>query len=672
MPIPKLNIRTVIAFVHDLVAATVAWSLAYLFRFNFEVPSVYLASLKEILPWVVPIHAAAFLWFGLYRGLWHYASLPDLRRILFAVSASAAAVPLALFMLQILVGVPRTVLVLGPILLLFIMGGSRLAYRYWKEHRLYGHNKLEGNLVVVLGAGDAAVSLVKELGRSAQWRVVGFLDDDPAKRGLMLHGFKVLGKIGELPSIAQKLGVAHAIIAMTSSASDRRKSYRSQLDRRRPDRILRDRRRALQMCATAGVKALIVPSYDDLISGKITVSQIRTVEPEDLLGRDPVILDNDGLQELLTGKTVLVTGAGGSIGSELCRQIAKFAPARLVLFEWNEFALYSVEQEFQNSFPDTPMAFTIGDVKDQARLSQVFTQYRPAVVFHAAAYKHVPLMEQENSWQAVLNNVLGTYVLAQTAIKHGVEKFVLISTDKAVNPTNVMGASKRLAEMVCQALQQSISFPEPENLAESFSRKKTSPDYRENRKEPRFVMVRFGNVLGSAGSVIPKFREQIEKGGPITVTHSEITRYFMSIPEAAQLVLQAGLMGGERGGGEIFVLDMGEPVKIADLARDLIRLSGLSEEEIKIVYNGLRPGEKLYEELLADDENTLPTPHPKLRIAQARQVDKLWLADLLAWLNEHPVLSDEEAKRELTRWVPEYSSQESEVSISEVRQHRVA
>jgi FlaA1/EpsC-like NDP-sugar epimerase len=670
MPLPKPNIRTIIAFVHDLAAATAAWSLAYLFRFNFEIPPVYLSSLEEILPWVVPIHAAAFLWFGLYRGLWHYASLPDLRRILFAVSASAALVPLALYMLQILMGVPRSVLVLAPILLLSIMGGSRLAYRYWKEHRVYRQNKLEGTLVLVLGAGDAGVGLVKELTRSTQWRVVGFLDDDPAKRGLMLHGFKVLGQLSELPVIAKKFGVAHAIVAMTSSVPDRRKFPRSQCDRRRPDRVLRDRRRALQLCATGGVKALIVPSYDDLISGKITVSQIRTVEPEDLLGREPVVLDNNGLQVLLTGKTILVTGAGGSIGSELCRQIAKFAPARLVLFEQNEFALYSVEQEFQASFPDTPMAFTIGDVKDPARLSQVFTQYKPAVVFHAAAYKHVPLMEQENAWQAILNNVLGTYVLGQTAIRHGVEKFVLISTDKAVNPTNVMGASKRLAEMVCQALQQPISLTH--NFEENFSGKKTSTDIFERHQGPRFVMVRFGNVLGSAGSVIPKFREQIERGGPITVTHSEITRYFMSIPEAAQLVLQAGLMGGKGAGSEIFVLDMGEPVKIADLARDLIRLSGFSEEEIKIVYNGLRPGEKLYEELLADDENTLPTPHPKLRIAQARQVDKRWLADLLAWINAHPVLSDEEVKRELTRWVPEYSNQEENLSLSEIRCHCVA
>ncbi|SCY39559.1 NDP-sugar epimerase, includes UDP-GlcNAc-inverting 4,6-dehydratase FlaA1 and capsular polysaccharide biosynthesis protein EpsC [Nitrosospira sp. Nl5] len=646
MPLPNPNIRAVIAFVHDVVAAVVAWGLAYSFRFNFEIPPSYLSSLEETLPWVIPVHAAAFLWFGLYRGLWHYASLPDLRRILFAVLTAAAATPLTLYMLQILAGVPRTVLLLAPILLLFIMGGSRLAYRLWKEHRLYGLKKLESNLVLVLGAGDAAVGLVKELARSVQWRVVGLLDDDPAKLGLMLHGFKVLGRINQLPGIAKKFGVAHAIIAMTPALSDRRHSSRAHSDRRHPDRLHRDRRRALEMCSAAGVKALIVPSYDDLISGKITVSQIRTVELDDLLGRDPVVLDNEGLHDLLAGKTVLVTGAGGSIGSELCRQIAKFKPGRLVLFELNEFALYNIEQELQASFPDMPMVFAIGDIKNQARLAQVFSQFQVTVVFHAAAYKHVPLMEQENAWQAVLNNVLGTYILAQTAIKSGVEKFVLISTDKAVNPTNVMGASKRLAEMVCQALQQSCALPE-------------KIDQGETLQGTNFVMVRFGNVLGSAGSVIPKFREQIAKGGPVTVTHSEITRYFMSIPEAAQLVLQAGLMGGKEGGGEIFVLDMGEPVKIADLARDLIRLSGLSEEDIRIVYNGLRPGEKLYEELLANDESTLPTPHPKLRIAQARQVDKEWLAHLVAWLNEHPVLSDEEVKQELTKWVPEYSSKES-------------
>lgn len=641
MVIHKPNIRAVIAFVHDVSAAAIAWWLAYAFRFNFEIPPSFLESLERILPWVVPIHAFAFLGLGLYRGLWHYASLPDLRRILLAVLISALVVPLALFMLQIYSGIPRTVLVLAPILLLFIMGSSRISYRFWKEHRLYGQTRLEGAPVLVLGAGDASYSLVKELSRSAQWRVVGLLDDDPAKLGLMLHGFKVLGGIRELPGIAKKYDVSHGIIAMTSSAYDRRRSARSQPDRRRPDRLHRDRRRALQLCTSAGIKALTVPSYDDLISGKIKISQIRSVEPEDLLGRDPVVLDNEGLHGLLEGKTVLVTGAGGSIGSELCRQIARFEPARLVLFELNEFALYSIEQEFKSIFPDLPMALTIGDVKDQARLTQVFSQYHPTVVFHAAAYKHVPLMEQDNAWQTVLNNVYGTYVLAQTAIQQGTEKFVLISTDKAVNPTNVMGASKRLAEMVCQALQGSAS---------------THDNSSDGTRETSFVIVRFGNVLGSTGSVIPKFREQIANGGPVTVTHSEITRYFMSIPEAAQLVLQAGLMGGgKKGAGEIFVLDMGEPVKIADLARDMIRLSGLSEDDIKIVYNGLRPGEKLYEELLADDESTLPTPHPKLRIALAREVDKQWLINLLRWLSENPAMSDAQTKQELAEWVPEYS-----------------
>jgi FlaA1/EpsC-like NDP-sugar epimerase len=649
MPLRKPNIRSLIAFTHDVAAAAVAWWLAYSFRFNFEIPPLYFTSLKHILPWVIPIHAGAFLGFRLYRGLWHYASLPDLRRILFAVLMSAFAVPLALYMLQVHSGVPRSVLLLAPILLLFIMGSSRISYRFWKEHRLYGQKRLEGTKVLVLGAGDASVSLVKELSRSTQWKVAGLLDDDPAKRGLILHDFKILGRISDLPKVAKRLGVGHAIIALTSSGYDRRQSYRTQPDRRRLGRLHRDRRRALEMCAAAGVKALTVPSYDDLISGKITVSQIRSVEPEDLLGRDPVVLDNEGLHELLTGKTVLVTGAGGSIGSELCRQIAKFAPGRLVLLELNEFALYNVEQEFQASFPDIPMSFAIGDIKDKARLAQVFSQYGPTVVFHAAAYKHVPLMEQDNAWQAVLNNVLGTYVLAQTAIEHGAKKFVLISTDKAVNPTNVMGASKRLAEMVCQALQQPAILTG--NSGSSGSTR--------SMPETGFVIVRFGNVLGSAGSVIPKFREQIEKGGPITVTHSEITRYFMSIPEAAQLVLQAGFMGGKKGSGEIFVLDMGEPVKIADLARDMIRLSGLSEDDIRIVYNGLRPGEKLHEELLADDESTLRTPHPKLRIAQARPADKQWLANLLTWLERYPVLSDAEAKRELGKWVPEYSSGES-------------
>ena len=608
---------------HDIAAIISAWWLAHLFRFNFDIPPSHLSYLQSALPWVALTQFASFQLFGLYRGQWKYASLPYLRRILLAVLVGAAALLLVLPLLQLFAGMPRSVLLLDPILLLLIMSGSRLTYRMWQEGHLFGLRSSQGKPVLVLGAGATAVGLVKELARSKEWRVVGLLDDDPQKQRMILHDLAVLGRIDQLPAISRKQGITNAIIAM-------------------PFALHGDRRRALEICTAAGVKALTVPSYDDLINGKVTVSQIRNVELDDLLGRSPVTLDNDGLHGLLMGKTVLITGAGGSIGSELCRQIAKFKPERLVLFELNELALYNIEQEFRSSFPDMPMAFVIGDIKHPARLQQVFAQFRPIVVFHAAAYKHVPLMEQENAWQAVQNNVMGTHVLAQTAIEHGVEKFVLISTDKAVNPTSVMGSSKRLAEMVCQALQQSVS-----------SSKKNDPSDKEQKT--RFMMVRFGNVLGSTGSVIPKFYKQIADGGPITVTHPEITRYFMSLPEAAQLVLQAGLMGGKDANGEIFVLDMGEPVKIADLARDLIRLSGLSTVDIKIVYSGLRPGEKLYEELLATNENTLPTHHAKLRIAQSLTVDAQWLAELMAWLDEHPVLSDAEVKQWLAKWVPEYT-----------------
>lgn len=598
--------RTLLAILHDLAAATVAWCLAYLLRFNFEPPENFLHEMLRILVWVVPLQGVVFWRFGLYRGVWRYASVADLRRISLAVLAAAAVIPLVLWMFRIHAVVPRSVLVLNPLLLLLMMGGSRLLYRMWKEQVLYRGAKLHGEPVLVLGAGDAAVGLSKELARSRDWRLVGFLDDDPSKQGLLLNGVRVLGALESLPQWAAKLSVRQVIIAMPSASHKARK-------------------RALDLANAAEVKILTVPSFDDLLSGRVAISQLRPVELDDLLGRDPVQLDDAGLHELLTGKAVMVTGAGGSIGSELCRQIARFRPARLVLFESSEFALYSVEQELRERFPQLEIVCLIGNVQDVARVDEVLQEYRPAGIFHAAAYKHVPMMEQHNAWQAIRNNVLGTWCVATAAQRHNVDKFVLISTDKAVNPTNVMGASKRLAEMVCQGLQQ------PEGT--------------------RFIMVRFGNVLGSTGSVIPKFREQIAKGGPVTVTHPEITRYFMSIPEAAQLVLQAGWMGR---GGEIFVLDMGEPVKIVDLAKDLIRLSGLTEEEIKIEFTGLRPGEKLYEEVLADTEHTLPTPHAKLRIAQARAVDSDWLDQLLVWVNKASVLVDEEVRRDLTHWVPEY------------------
>ena len=507
-------------------------------------------------------------------------------------------------------------MIINPLLLILMMGGSRFVYRLWKEQGLYGNFKLHGEPVLVLGAGDAAANLAKDLVASSDWRLVGFLDDDTDKHGRMLNGIRVLGKLDSLPEWAKRLGVSQVIIAMPSSSHQQRK-------------------RAIQLCNAAQVKALTVPSFDDLISGKVSVSQLRAVELDDLLGRDPVVLDDAGLHGLLTGMTVMVTGAGGSIGSEMCRQIARFSPAKLVLFESCEFAMYTIEQELKDSMPALNSVCLIGDVRDAARVDEAMQQHRPSVLFHAAAYKHVPLMERHNAWQAIRNNVLGSWTVARAAQQNGVGKFVMISTDKAINPTNVMGASKRLAEMVCQALQ-SPSPPTPLPKGEGGT---------------RFVMVRFGNVLGSTGSVIPTFRAQIGRGGPVTVTHPEITRYFMSIPEAAQLVLQAGLMGQ---GGEIFVLEMGEPVKIVDLAKDLIRLSGFTEDEIRIEFTGLRPGEKLYEELLADNEHTLPTPHPKLRIARARQIDAAWLAQLLEWVSA-PVMADDAVRAALANWVPEYN-----------------
>jgi FlaA1/EpsC-like NDP-sugar epimerase len=413
------------------------------------------------------------------------------------------------------------------------------------------------------------------------------------------------------------------------------------------------RKQLSDLCGAGGLKVLTIPSLEDLMQGRVSVSALRPIQLDDLLGRDPVELDNAGLHRLLTDRVVVVTGAGGSIGAELCRQIARFRPARLVLVEMGEYALYQIEQEFRARHPDLAIACVIGDVKDARRMDEVMTAQRPAVVFHAAAYKHVPLME-ENALQALRNNVLGTFVMARAARAAGVAKFVMVSTDKAVNPTNVMGASKRLAEMVCQVLRpQAEDAPGTLELA-------LAPDPAEASGEEtggtRFVSVRFGNVLGSSGSVIPKFQAQIETGGPLTVTHPDITRYFMSIPEAAQLVLQAGLMGE---GGEIFVLDMGEPVRIADLARLMIRLAGRSEDEIRVVYTGLRPGEKLYEELLADEESTLPTPHPKLRVARARAADSRRMREILDWIAATPSASDAEVRARLAAWLPEYGPGEA-------------
>jgi FlaA1/EpsC-like NDP-sugar epimerase len=616
-----MNRRGLLAFLHDLAVAAIAWCVAFWLRFNLDIPDEYQRAMLACLPYLVGIHAAVFWLLGLYRGLWRYASLPDLQRILLAVGLAALGVPALLILLGLGAQVPRSVYLLAPMLLAGGMCGSRLLYRATKERRLIGLvDNPDATPVLVIGAGDAAALLLKDLSSSRQWRILGLLDDEARKQGGEIERVKVLGTIDRVGEFAKRFGVAQAIIAMPAATHSARK-------------------RAVDLCAAAGLSVMTVPALSDILSGKVSVSALRHIELDDLLGRDPVELDLAGLEGFLHGKTVLVTGAGGSIGSELCRQMASFKPARIVLFEQSELALYSIEQEFRdargkhagkNGFPIEVVA-AIGDAKDPARVREVFARWRPEVVFHAAAYKHVPLMEADNALQAVRNNALGTLVVAQAAIASGAGKFVLVSTDKAVNPANVMGASKRLAELLCQALAGEKNGP----------------------RATQFVIVRFGNVLGSTGSVVPRFREQIARGGPVTVTHPEIRRYFMSIPEAAQLVLQAGQLGGD---GEIYVLDMGEPVQIVDLARQMIRLSGFSEAEIRIEFSGLRAGEKLYEEPLADAERTLPTPHPRLRIARvlSPKVDAL-AEEVKAWLAGADDIGADAVRARLKAWIPEYA-----------------
>jgi len=599
------NARSLLAFIHDVCAAAVAWAAMYWLRFNLDLQEPFLADMWLTLAWILPLQAAIFIALGLYRGLWRFASIADLQRIVLAAGLGSVLVPVVLVMTQLQAIVPRSVLILYPIVLIFLMAGSRFAYRVWKEHRLYSPLEALGEPVLIIGAGDAGVRLANDLARSRQWRVVGLLDDDEVKQGRRLRKVSVLGPIGELPAWCGRYGVRKVIIALPSA-----------------NHVVR--RRVAELCANAGVEALTVPSYDDLISGRLALTTIRNVEVDDLLGRDPVILDSAGLAEWLGNRVVMVTGAGGSIGAELTHQIARFRPARIVLFDISEAALYEIQTALGDAFPQLPLAAVVGDVKHAALVEEVLAREKPSVIIHAGAYKHVPLMEETNAWQAVRNNAYGTWVIGRAAVEARVEKFVLVSSDKAVNPTNVMGATKRLAEIACQSLAGGGT---------------------------QFVLVRFGNVFGSAGSVIPRFREQIARGGPVTVTHPEITRYFMSLSEATQLLLQAGLQGR---GGEILVLDMGEPVRIADLARDLIKLSGADPAQVAVVFTGLRPGEKLYEELLASEEATKPTPHPKLRIAQARDANAAAVGQMVTWCESDRVADDAEVRARLKTWIPEY------------------
>lgn len=594
-----------VAFLHDLFMIPAAWFGAYWLRFNLgTIPPEFLHSATRWLPVVVVIQAGTFIYFQLYRGHWRFASLPDLLRIINAVVVGALLLLTAIFVASRLEGIPRSVFPLYGVLLVGMLGFPRLIYRWLKDRRLYMG---EGKRVLIVGAGRAGDMLVRDMFRDPSRALipVGFVDDKAGKIGMDIQGVRVLDTTERLPDLVEQYGIDLIILALPSAHST-------------------DMQRIVDLCERSGVPFRTLPRVQDLVEGRIAIDSVRDVGIDDLLGREPVTLDWDSIRRELYGKRVLVTGGGGSIGAELCRQIAKIGPESLVLLEQCEFNLFEIERELRKSFPKLLLEVCLGDVVDAVLVDQVMQRYRPEVVFHAAAYKHVPMLEHQVR-QATRNNILGTRTVALAANRHNVDAFVMISTDKAVNPANVMGASKRIAEIFCQSLDR--------------------------RSQTRFITVRFGNVLGSAGSVVPLFREQLRAGGPLTVTHPEMIRYFMTIPEACQLILQAGAMGR---GGEIFVLDMGEPVKITYLAEQMIRLAGREPgKDIEIVYTGLRPGEKLFEELFHEKELS-GTAHRKILLAQARPADWDCLQQRLQRLEDACNAYDEPAIMQLVReLVPE-------------------
>lgn len=601
--------RERLALVLDLAVVALAWQATYLFRLGFERWfSARPGYDGVVLLATLVVYAVALLVLKVPKGMWRFSGFGEIKRLALVCGGAGLLTAVGVLMVH-LHGVPRAVLALHPLFTLMMLAMMRMGYRMLYEHM---RSKISGSAheqrrALVMGAGDAGRLLVAGLQHTQGWVIVGFLDDAPEKRGHRVAGVPVLGPLEQSEHFASLHGITHLIVAMPSAG-------------------LVARRRALDLAAKAGLPVLTVPSSEELLSGR-AVNQVRDIEPEDLLGREPVELDESGINECLNGKVVLITGAGGSIGSELCRQVARYGPSKIVLYELSEFALYTTEQALGETFPQIPVVRLIGDVKDLRHLRDVFGKYKPQIVFHAAAYKHVPLMESDNAWRCIRNNVLGTYYAASAAIECHVERFVLISTDKAVNPTNVMGASKRAAEMTLSLLAG-------------------------RARRTKLAAVRFGNVLGSSGSVIPKFKEQLAKGGPLTVTHPDITRFFMTVAEAARLVLQASAMAEN---GQVYVLDMGEPVRIVDLAKNLIALSG--QRGVALNFTGLRPGEKLYEELLADADHTLPSPHRRLRIAQLHEtVDDAWLERLMMWLETDvpESMPPSDIKRMLLSFVPEY------------------
>ncbi|MCQ5184324.1 polysaccharide biosynthesis protein [Phascolarctobacterium faecium] len=562
----------------DIISAIIAALVSIYLRFDGNlIPQNYLSMLVGQLPFFVMITIVSFFLFKLYSRVWRYAGSSELLAIVGANFAGA----ICWFIFSVLVEavLPRSIYILTALVLTFFVGGTRLSlrvYSYLTSKPQYIQRTQKLNKVLVIGAGDAGAMLAREIERyhSGKRKIIGFIDDDRDKQGKTMFGIRVLGSRYDIEQVVADTDANEIIIAMPSVKGKEIKEI-------------------IDVCKNTNCKLTILPGVYEIIEGTVSVNQLRPVEVEDLLGRDPVKLDTKNVSAYITGKVVLITGAGGSIGSEICRQVAKMQPQKMLLLGKGENSIYEISQELSIEYPQIRKVPIIADVRDEERINGIMDYFHPHVVFHAAAHKHVPLMEYQ-PMEAVRNNVLGTKVVAEAASKNGVETFVMISTDKAVNPTSVMGCTKRVAEMFVQSMN-SIS-------------------------ETRFAAVRFGNVLGSRGSVIPLFKKQIAKGGPVTVTHPDMKRYFMTIPEASQLVLQAGAMAE---GGEVFVLDMGEPVKIYDLARDMITLSGMIPEvDIEIKFTGLRPGEKLFEELLSAEDGTEATQHKKIFTAMIKCVDK--------------------------------------------------
>ncbi len=569
-----------LVLLNDALLISLSFYTAYALRLNTLNLNEYIRQILYSLPIILVVRLAIFTIMGLYRGMWRFVGMRDLVKLIQAVTISSIVSVVLLFLIFRLENYPRSVFVIDWFVVLVFIGGNRFAYRLYREgafNRTFGGQDKNGNSkrVLIVGAGKAGEIILREiLGNSHYGFIpIGFVDDNRSKRNLAIHGYRILGNTRDIQRITKEHNIDEIFLAIPSASS-------------------KAKRRIMHICKGSGAMFKTLPAMGQLLNGTVTVNALREVRIEDLLGREPAKLDAAAIKEYLRDKTVMITGAGGSIGSELCRQVAHFSPRRIVLYERSEFNLYQIQMNLLELYPDLEVHAVIGDVLNQNRAEWTLRQFKPEVLFHAAAYKHVPLMEL-NSEEALRNNVYGTWVMARLSHAYGVKKFVMVSTDKAVRPTNIMGASKRIAELVCQGIGRD--------------------------SKTKFVTVRFGNVLNSVGSVIPLFKRQIAKGGPVTVTHPEIYRYFMTIPEAVQLIMQAGAMGK---GGEIFILDMGEPVKIVDLARDMITLSGLEpDKDIKIVFTGLRPGEKMYEELLTEGEEITSTLHEKIKVAGAEKIE---------------------------------------------------